>query len=193
MKSHFFIWLLVSTLVLSGCMHSGIPASSINNKYISSNCSYSLTYTRCSTYSNCDTGPSSNICSCTYKGGVKFTGALNQKGEQWCGVQTNNDGSSYLITNGKATNQKVGLDVGSTALAIVGVAVAAAIVGAAADSGGGGGDYSSPSSEDTDWDWDGFYDSYGIFQWRCRGITTGQFADDSNCLWDTKIDDRWPD
>lgn len=45
------------------------------------------------------------------------------------------------------------------------------------------------STQDYDWDWD-YFKSNG--QWRCRGIQTGRFADNSNCLWDLKDDDRWP-
>lgn len=45
---------------------------------------------------------------------------------------------------------------------------------------------------DSDWDWDGFYDRDGIFVWRCRGIQTGQFANDNKCLYDNKDDSRWP-
>ena len=45
------------------------------------------------------------------------------------------------------------------------------------------------TQQDYDWDWD-YFRSNG--QWRCRGIQTGRFADNSNCLWDRKDDDRWP-
>ena len=46
---------------------------------------------------------------------------------------------------------------------------------------------------DYDYDWDQFYDQYYNLVWRCRGIQTGQFADNLNCIYDTKDDDRWPD
>jgi len=45
------------------------------------------------------------------------------------------------------------------------------------------------AQQDYDWDWD-YFRSNG--QWRCRGIQTGRFADNSNCIWDRKDDDRWP-
>ena len=181
-------------LTLAGCMHSGIPASAVDTAYVANNCTYSLEYKRCSRYSNCEAKSSPTICNCVYDSGAKYTGTLTHDGKQWCGVQTNKDGSSYLVTNGEATSQEVGLDGGSTALAILGVVAAAAIIDAAADSSGGGTPYtpSGARESDSDWDWDAFYDSYGNLQWRCRGIDTGQFAPDSKCLYDAKIDDRWP-
>jgi len=42
---------------------------------------------------------------------------------------------------------------------------------------------------DNDWDWDYLA---GSRQWRCRGIQTGEFADNDNCRFDAKDDDRWP-
>ena len=42
---------------------------------------------------------------------------------------------------------------------------------------------------DSDWDWDYLP---GNLQWRCRGIQTGQFANDNKCLYDNKDDSRWP-
>jgi hypothetical protein len=45
---------------------------------------------------------------------------------------------------------------------------------------------------DYDWDWDAFYDGYGNLLWRCRGIQSGQFANNSNCQYDYMDDDRWP-
>lgn len=42
---------------------------------------------------------------------------------------------------------------------------------------------------DIDWDWD-YFPANG--QWRCRGIHTGQFANNSKCRYDFKDDDRWP-
>ena len=48
------------------------------------------------------------------------------------------------------------------------------------------------SSADYDWDWDAFYDQNYNLIWRCRGINTGRFADNSKCSMDAKDDDRWP-
>lgn len=62
-------------------------------------------------------------------------------------------------------------------------------VGAAAYSGSTGG---SASYTDSDWAWDAFYDEWGNLQWRCRGIQTGQFAEDYECLYDAKNDTTWP-
>ena len=44
-------------------------------------------------------------------------------------------------------------------------------------------------NNDNDWDWDYLPESR---QWRCRGLQTGQFANNNNCTFDTKDDDRWP-
>jgi len=43
--------------------------------------------------------------------------------------------------------------------------------------------------KDTDWDWDYLKASR---EWRCRGIQSGQFANNYNCRNDHKDDDRWP-
>ena len=40
--------------------------------------------------------------------------------------------------------------------------------------------------------WDMFRDQYGRKVWRCRGINTGQFADNDKCSSLTKNDDKWP-
>jgi hypothetical protein len=46
---------------------------------------------------------------------------------------------------------------------------------------------------DVDWKWDRFRDQYGNMVWRCRGKSTGKFADDSKCFGELKNDDTWPD
>lgn len=48
---------------------------------------------------------------------------------------------------------------------------------------------SRSNRKDTDWDWDYLKASR---EWRCRGIQTGQFANNYNCRNDRKDDDRWP-
>jgi len=52
-------------------------------------------------------------------------------------------------------------------------------------SGGGGG----AAVYDYDWDWD--YQPANA-QWVCRGIQTGRYANQDNCAYDFKDDDRWP-
>ena len=45
--------------------------------------------------------------------------------------------------------------------------------------------------KDIKWAWDMFRNQYGGETWRCRGINTGQFADDDKCS-SYKNDDKWP-
>ena len=45
---------------------------------------------------------------------------------------------------------------------------------------------------DKDWDWDQFYDRYGSLVWMCRGVQTGQFADEEKCDGEYQTDRRWP-
>lgn len=79
-------------------------------------------------------------------------------------------------------------------MAILGGMLVAAAVVAAAGAGGGAGPTPAASSRsvDSDWDWDQFYNEYGVLVWRCRGIQTGQFAENSNCAYDSMTDYRWP-
>ncbi len=77
----------------------------------------------------------------------------------------------------------------------VGVLAAAVVVAAATAEGGGSSGTAAntaTSSSDYDWDWDQFYSQYGTLTWRCRGIQTGQFAEDYKCAGDAKTDARWP-
>lgn len=46
---------------------------------------------------------------------------------------------------------------------------------------------------DTEWDWDEFYGQEGRLVWACRGVQTGQFAEQFNCNYLPKSDFRWPD
>lgn len=82
----------------------------------------------------------------------------------------------------KAQNQKI-------AGVIVAVAAVAAVAAAAANSGGGGSGY---TASDYQWDWDLFYNQYGQLVAACRGIQTGQFADNYRCAGLTQDDNRWP-
>lgn len=75
------------------------------------------------------------------------------------------------------------------ALAIVAVA---ALVAAAAKSSGGGGGGGYLASSDYVWRWDQFIDQYGLYEWRCRGVQTGQFADSYHCAGQLQIDSTWP-
>jgi hypothetical protein len=75
----------------------------------------------------------------------------------------------------------------------VGIGLALVAVGAAvyygAKKGGAGGQLAQVS--DYDWDWDQFYQQ-GSLVWACRGIQTGQFADQSKCAYKAQTDFRWP-
>ena len=45
---------------------------------------------------------------------------------------------------------------------------------------------------DLTWAWDKFYDDKTNEQWRCRGRSTGKFADDAKCADKEKLDNTWP-
>ena len=45
---------------------------------------------------------------------------------------------------------------------------------------------------DVSWAWDNFYDEHNNSQWRCRGLNTGQFADDGKCSSKPRLDNTWP-
>lgn len=53
----------------------------------------------------------------------------------------------------------------------------------------GGAGYSPP--HDYEWDWDQFYNQ-GSLVWACRGVQTGQFAEQSRCQHKYQVDYRWP-
>lgn len=57
--------------------------------------------------------------------------------------------------------------------------------------GGGGTANSLAPTTDYDWDWDQFYHN-GSLIWACRGIQTGQFAEQSRCQYKYQSDYRWP-
>lgn len=124
---------LVAGLVLiliTGCMHSGTPATSVTDNWIFSNCSSirSVSKNSCSEYRNCNAITSSRIgaCRCEYSDGSVYQGVIS-KDEPWCGIQQ--DGSDTLVVrDGSATAEKAGVDWASTALLVAGVAVAAAVL-----------------------------------------------------------------
>jgi hypothetical protein len=48
------------------------------------------------------------------------------------------------------------------------------------------------ASYDSSWDWDQFADKSGNLVWACRGVQTGQFADQHHCTGRPISDWRWP-
>lgn len=74
-------------------------------------------------------------------------------------------------------------------IATAAVLVVAGIVYAAVKSGGGGG---STAVNDYQWDWDVFYNEQGQLAAYCRGVQTGQFADEWHCNGLPVTDARWP-
>jgi hypothetical protein len=78
---------------------------------------------------------------------------------------------------------------------VIGAAIVlTAVVVAAAKSGGGGGGGSSTanSATDSEWDWDQFQNQYGQRVTQCRGVQTGQFAENWHCSGKLQNDLRWP-
>jgi len=75
------------------------------------------------------------------------------------------------------------------------ILIAAVVVAAANSDGGGGGGTStanSTSPNDYEWDWDQFQNQYGQQVTQCRGVQTGQFADNRHCSGKLQMDLRWP-
>ena len=169
---------------------------SIDRSWIASNCT-SVGYVRSDsgrqhTMSNGDTwegavtnGEMHGLGTYTWADDDSYFHGEFKRDVKWCGVEARGS-EFYVYKNGTSERGQAGVDWGTVAAAVI----IGAAVGAAAASGGGG--YSAPV-RDYDWDWDAFYDQYYNLQWRCRGIQTGQFANDSNCAYDYKDDDRWPD
>ena len=56
---------------------------------------------------------------------------------------------------------------------------------------GKGGGYSAPAS-DYQWDWDQQRNQYQQLIWICRGVQTGQYAEESRCSGLAQTDWRWP-
>lgn len=82
----------------------------------------------------------------------------------------------------------------ANATAVGAAMVALLLIGAAAK---GGGRPSAPitysgAAADREWDWDQFYNPQYVLVWGCRGVQTGQFADESQCIGRAKTDMRWP-
>ena len=124
-----FIAGLLSALLM-GCMHSGIPASSVTDSWAYKNCPSiaSAPKTSCSPYRDCDTISTSSLgmCRCVYDDGAVFRGIISN-GELWCGVKQ--DGSKTLVVrNGTVSSEKTGVDWASTAVLVATVAVAAAVL-----------------------------------------------------------------
>lgn len=83
----------------------------------------------------------------------------------------------------------------AVAAALVIGLTAVAVAASARNGGGGGGEYasSSPVSQtDYDWEWDAFYGSNGMLVWACRGVQTGQLAEQYHCAYKVKSDWKWP-
>lgn len=74
--------------------------------------------------------------------------------------------------------------------ALVVVAVVAVAAAAANGGGGGGGGYTPVA--DFEWRWDQFRDQYGLLEWRCRGVQSGEFADNYRCAGQLQLDNTWP-
>lgn len=75
-------------------------------------------------------------------------------------------------------------------LAAGAIAVVALAAYGAAQGGAGTANGLAPAT-DYDWDWDQFYHN-GSLLWACRGIQTGQFAEQSRCQYKHQSDYRWP-
>ena len=73
-----------------------------------------------------------------------------------------------------------------------GILLGAALIAAAANSGGGYGSGAYAPVTDYQWDWDQYYSSTYQLVWSCRGVQTGQFADQWRCAGMPQTDYRWP-
>jgi hypothetical protein len=78
------------------------------------------------------------------------------------------------------------------AIVVGSLLVVAAVAAARAGGSGGGGTPSNSYVSDYEWDWDQFRNQYGQFVWACRGVQSGQFADNSKCFGKFQVDSRWP-
>lgn len=67
------------------------------------------------------------------------------------------------------------------------IVVAAAVIAVSEGVGSGGLVEGGQTDNDYDWDYQPRND-----RWVCRGTTTGQYAELSNCKYDLKDDSRWP-
>ena len=80
---------------------------------------------------------------------------------------------------------------GNTILSVL-AAVAVAAVARGGGGGGGGNSYSNAAAVDSEWAWDQFYNEHYQLVWACRGIQTGQFADQWRCQYKSMNDLTWP-
>jgi hypothetical protein len=125
------LWCLSLAFVLiTGCMHSGIPATSVTDNWAFNNCTSirAVSKNSCTEFRNCTSIASSSMgmCRCEHSDGSVYQGVLSD-GEAWCGVWQN--GSDTLVyRDGSATVEKSGVDWASTAILVAGVAVAAAMI-----------------------------------------------------------------
>lgn len=78
------------------------------------------------------------------------------------------------------------------AVALVAVVGLVALAAKGGRGGAGNGYAPASSASDTNWDWDQFFDANGQLVWRCRGVQTGQFAIDVECINKPQLDLRWP-
>lgn len=79
-----------------------------------------------------------------------------------------------------------------------GILLGAAVIAAARHGGAGGGaavgggaGYAT-TVYDYDWEWDQFYNQSRSLVWACRGVQTGQFAEQQHCSGKLMNDWKWP-
>lgn len=83
-------------------------------------------------------------------------------------------------------NQAIAIGVG----VLAGAALVASSRGGGAVAGGATG-YAS-TAYDYDWEWDQFYNQNRFLVWACRGVQTGQFAEQYRCAGKLQTDWKWP-
>ena len=188
---------LIFTTLVSGCT----SIANINVDWLKRNCpSFPVFYAEsCEAYSNC-LKSSPTACLCEFDNGTyggefrngKFHGFGGYdwksgnsflghwiNGNKSCGIESNSKSDYWVYKNGKVIRSGNNITNGIGAILVAGA------VYAIADSNNGGG----AKRYDSDWDWDW---QPANATWVCRGITTGQYAELSNCQYDIKDDNRWP-
>lgn len=83
-------------------------------------------------------------------------------------------------------------DAGKYAAVGLGLLAIGALAYAAGHSGGTGAGYAPAQPVDYDWAWDLQRGSYGGTVWVCRGRQSGQYADQSRCVYKYQSDNTWP-
>jgi hypothetical protein len=198
----FVVTIAVSVLLLNGCT----SFQNVDSDWLADNCSSfpSFYADACDSYSNCKpvTGRDT-MCACTYPTTIYVGELYNGKFHGWGGYDWE-DGTSFLghwMNGAKHCGiQSKGQDYwvyrdgevvrdGNNIANGVAVVLIAGAVAAIATSGGGGGGGGGYAPSDSDWDWD--YQPSNR-QWVCRGIQTGRYSQLSNCTYDVKDDNRWP-